>query len=165
MYKNSTNILQKFEKISPMIWNKLGTLQINWEISLNYCSLLRKPELYVNALLVTKINGQTWVEFKNFLYILRWFLTAGIYIGTLPLGWNVKKSGGKATKYLLFKENFELRNFLFLLGVTQLIFFWNWTEIRFSLRNVHRCSAYIFQGKNYIHTNAEVRSTYNSSGM
>ena len=31
-----------------MIWNLLTRRQINWKISLNFCGLLRKPELYKN---------------------------------------------------------------------------------------------------------------------
>ena len=37
---------QEFDEICQLIWNLLIKLQTNWKISLSFCSLLRKPELY-----------------------------------------------------------------------------------------------------------------------
>jgi hypothetical protein len=39
---------QKFDQLVQLIWNlKSKRRQNNWEIMLNFCGLLRKPELYV----------------------------------------------------------------------------------------------------------------------
>ena len=35
----------KFDEISQLIWHLLSKIQINWEISSNFCGPLRKPEL------------------------------------------------------------------------------------------------------------------------
>ena len=37
---------QEFEEICQLTWNLLSKLQTKWKISLSFCSLLRKPELY-----------------------------------------------------------------------------------------------------------------------
>ena len=36
----------KFDKTSKLIWLSLSKFQINWEISSNFCGLLKKTELY-----------------------------------------------------------------------------------------------------------------------
>ena len=46
---NSSGFLrmsQEFDEICQLIWNLLSKLQTNWKISLSFCCLLGKPELY-----------------------------------------------------------------------------------------------------------------------
>ena len=52
------NDIQKFDKISQLIWNLVSERQINWEILSNFCGLLRKPELYYPLLLL--------IQYKSF---------------------------------------------------------------------------------------------------
>ena len=48
---------QQFDEISKLIWRLSSKFQINWEIFLHICSLLRKPKIYVPFLnLLVKLH-------------------------------------------------------------------------------------------------------------